>query len=58
MDIQLLPPTGSLFGFAGKMVVLIGSMNLPVTLGSPAAQNKKMVEFVIIDLPNTAYNAN
>lgn len=56
LGIELQPPRGSLFGFSGEMDMPIGTMCLSVTLGSPAAQSIKMVYFVILDLPNTAYN--
>lgn len=29
---------------------------LPVTLGSPVVGVRKMVEFVVLDLPSTTYN--
>lgn len=35
----------------------VGTISLPVILGSHAAQTKRMVEFVVIDLPNTTYSA-
>lgn len=56
LGMELQPPGGSLFGFSGEMVVPIGTISLPITLGSPAAQSSKMVEFVNLDLSNTAYN--
>lgn len=54
LDVELQPPGGSLFGFSSEMVMPIGTVSLPVTLGSPAARSIKMVEFVILDLYSTA----
>lgn len=56
MESEIQPPMGSLSGFAGEIVVPVGIVRLPVTLGKPGAQITNMVEFVIIDLPNIAYN--
>lgn len=56
LDVELQPPEGSLFRFSGEMVMPIGTVSLPVTLGSPAARSSKMVEFVILDLSSTTYN--
>lgn len=54
LGMELQTPVGSLFGFSGEMVMPIGTVCLPMTLGSPVARSTKMVEFVILDLPNTA----
>lgn len=37
-------------------MVLLGVVRLPVTWGNPGAQVTKMVEFMVIDQPNIAYN--
>lgn len=38
------------------MVAPVGSIHLPVTLGNPSANVRRMVEFIVLDLPSTAYN--
>lgn len=52
MESQIQPPMGSLFEFSGDIVVNVGIVRLSVTLGSLGAQAKKMVEFVVIHMPN------
>ena len=44
-----------LVGFAGNQVMPIGTMQLPVTLGTQPLQSTKMVEFLVVDCPS-AYN--
>lgn len=46
-------PSRDLFGILGEMVALVGSINLLVTLGSPLANVRRIVEFLILD---TQYN--
>lgn len=47
---------GSLFGFLEEMVVLVGTLCLPVTLGSPTVGVQNMIEFVVLDFPIIDYN--
>lgn len=35
IESDLQPPMGSLFGFSGEMVVPVGTVHLPVMLGTP-----------------------
>lgn len=56
IEADLQPPMGLLIGFSREMVVLVGTVHLPITLGSPMARVRKMVEFVMLDLLSTAFN--
>lgn len=56
LSTELQPPLGSLFGFLGEMVTPVGTLCMPIILGSPDVRIRKMIEFVILDLPNMAYN--
>lgn len=56
IESNLQPPTGSLFRFSREMVVPVGTIRLPITLGSPAVGERNMIDFVVLDLPSTTYN--
>lgn len=55
LDAELQPPAGSLFGFSGEMIMPIRTIYLQVTLGNPTVRVRKLIEFVILDLPSTTY---
>lgn len=59
MDLEapLQPPRGTLFDFSGEMVAPIGTICVPMMFGSPSYNVQRMVDFVILDLPYTTYNA-
>lgn len=38
------------------MVMPVGTLFLPITIGSQVVRVRKMIEFVILDLPSTSYN--
>lgn len=50
------PHIESLFGFTRERVVPVGAVRLPLTLGSSTVGVRKMIKFVVLDLPSMAYN--
>jgi hypothetical protein len=53
---KLVPARCPLVGFAGEQVMLIGSIELQVTAGTPRKQKIIMVKFLVVD-GQSAYNA-
>ena len=52
---KLDPVNAHLWGFSGERVLLLGSIQLVLTLGDPPCQATKEVRFLIVDAPS-AYN--
>ena len=55
--VDLKPHKGSLIGFSGKHVPIEGLIRLRVTLGTWPAVVDMDIDFLVVDTPNTMYNA-
>ncbi|KAL5773647.1 hypothetical protein ACOSP7_013285 [Xanthoceras sorbifolium] len=53
--IKLQPLQTPLYGFAGNIIIPLGMITLPITIGEEPSQTTTMVDLVIIDYPG-AYN--
>ncbi|XP_057787896.1 uncharacterized protein LOC131005100 [Salvia miltiorrhiza] len=56
INAQLKQTTDPLYGFPGEMVMPAGQIELPLTMGSPAAKQTRIVEFLVISQTKPAYN--
>lgn len=64
--LRLLDPTrdghrpgttdGILIQICERNGLVVGTVRLPVTLGTPAAGFRKMVDFIVLNLPSSTYN--
>ncbi|XP_077228419.1 uncharacterized protein LOC143861381 [Tasmannia lanceolata] len=55
-DDLLKPSSTELYGFAGEIVKVVGSIELPVLMGSALPRATAMVEFLVVNTPSV-YNA-
>ncbi|XP_057791001.1 uncharacterized protein LOC131008120 [Salvia miltiorrhiza] len=57
IDVHIEPTNAPLFGFGGEMVMPLGYVELPLNLGTTAANSKtRMVRFLVVDMPKPSYN--
>ncbi|XP_057808498.1 uncharacterized protein LOC131022975 [Salvia miltiorrhiza] len=50
------PTNAPLFGFGGEMVMLVGFVELSITLGRSDACKTRVIRFLVVDMPKPSYN--
>ncbi|XP_057786779.1 uncharacterized protein LOC131004172 [Salvia miltiorrhiza] len=56
IEANVEPTNSPLFGFGGEIVMPIGFVELPVTLGRRDVYKNRMIRFLVVDMPSPLYN--
>ncbi|XP_057770724.1 uncharacterized protein LOC130990511 [Salvia miltiorrhiza] len=56
IEANIEPTNSPLFGFGGEIVMPLGFVELPVTLGRADACKNMMTRFLVVDMPSPSYN--
>ncbi|XP_057808490.1 uncharacterized protein LOC131022967 [Salvia miltiorrhiza] len=56
IEANIEPMNALLFGFGGEIVMPMGFVELPVTLGRTDACKTRMIRFLVVDMPKPSYN--
>ncbi|XP_057775214.1 uncharacterized protein LOC130994197 [Salvia miltiorrhiza] len=56
IEANIEPTNSPLFGFGGEIVMPLGFVELPVTLGRADACKNRMTRFLVVDMPSPSYN--
>ncbi|XP_057803500.1 uncharacterized protein LOC131018810 [Salvia miltiorrhiza] len=56
IGVNIEPTNAPLFRFGGEMVMPVGYVELPITLGKSDACKTRMIRFLVVDMPKPSYN--